>query len=253
MDSSTSPSDTLRRLLTEPGAIPSAEEVRALDNAFPFLSLPAAMRLSRAPGLTPEERQELISRVAVGAPGRDTLFRLMDPDGDLIAGFMPEDEPAAPTATDTDSAIDTFLSTYGAMSPSEEALLEKMIFNPVPPDYVALLASEGEDLPAEESLDEAAAAIAPQPEPDAGAAMTAEAAGRPRAERRESVAAAPPDPSSSLSESLAQVYIRRGRFDKAYDIIHALSLNNPKKSVYFADQLRYLQKLMLIQRHQPGA
>ncbi|WP_304646355.1 hypothetical protein [uncultured Duncaniella sp.] len=50
---------------------------------------------------------------------------------------------------------------------------------------------------------------------------------------------------TSLSESLAKIYIRRRRYDKAFEIIHGLSLNNPKKSVYFADQLRFLRKLML--------
>lgn len=52
-------------------------------------------------------------------------------------------------------------------------------------------------------------------------------------------------PDTSLSESLAKIYIRRRRYDKAFEIIHGLSLNNPKKSVYFADQLRFLRKLML--------
>ena len=32
---------------------------------------------------------------------------------------------------------------------------------------------------------------------------------------------------------------------KRFEIIHTLSLNNPKKSAYFADQLRFLRKLML--------
>ena len=54
-----------------------------------------------------------------------------------------------------------------------------------------------------------------------------------------------PAADTSLSESLAKIYIRRRRYDKAFEIIHSLSLNNPKKSVYFADQLRFLRKLML--------
>ena len=48
-----------------------------------------------------------------------------------------------------------------------------------------------------------------------------------------------------LSESLAKIYIKRRRYEKAYEIIHTLSLNFPEKSIYFADQLRFLKKLIL--------
>ena len=54
--------------------------------------------------------------------------------------------------------------------------------------------------------------------------------------------------SSSLQESLAKSYIRQGRYQKAFDIISELNLNNPEKSAYFADQLRFLQKIIHIQQ-----
>ncbi|MDE6378686.1 MAG: hypothetical protein K2K72_08075 [Duncaniella sp.] len=68
------------------------------------------------------------------------------------------------------------------------------------------------------------------------------------ADREHNIPAQAPVPGtfdSSLSESLAKIYIRQKRYDKAFEIIHTLSLNNPKKSSYFADQLRFLRKLML--------
>ena len=52
---------------------------------------------------------------------------------------------------------------------------------------------------------------------------------------------------SLLSESLAKIYIRRGNFRKAYEIISKLNLNFPKKSIYFADQLRFLSTLIRIE------
>ena len=52
------------------------------------------------------------------------------------------------------------------------------------------------------------------------------------------------DDPSLLSESLAKIYIRRGRFEKAFEIIQSLSLNFPEKSIYFADQMRFLKKLI---------
>ncbi|MDE6469309.1 MAG: hypothetical protein K2L28_10500, partial [Muribaculaceae bacterium] len=53
---------------------------------------------------------------------------------------------------------------------------------------------------------------------------------------------------SLLSESLAKIFIKRGRYEKAYEIISGLNLKFPKKSAYFADQLRFLHKLIINQR-----
>ncbi len=48
-----------------------------------------------------------------------------------------------------------------------------------------------------------------------------------------------------LTETLANIYIRQGRYEKAIEIIRKLNLNYPKKNRYFADQTRFLQKLII--------
>lgn len=48
-----------------------------------------------------------------------------------------------------------------------------------------------------------------------------------------------------FTESLAKIYIRQRRYAKALEIIRKLSLNNPEKNVYFADQIRFLEKLII--------
>ena len=53
-----------------------------------------------------------------------------------------------------------------------------------------------------------------------------------------------------FTETLARIYTKQGRYDKAAQIIRRIYLNNPKKSVYFADQLRFLEKLKAIQTPQ---
>lgn len=50
---------------------------------------------------------------------------------------------------------------------------------------------------------------------------------------------------SYFTETLAKIYIKQGRYDKALEIIQRINLNYPKKSAYFADQIRFLEKLIL--------
>ena len=48
-----------------------------------------------------------------------------------------------------------------------------------------------------------------------------------------------------FTETLAKIYIKQGRYSKALEIIQRLNLNYPKKNAYFADQIRFLRKLIL--------
>ena len=44
-----------------------------------------------------------------------------------------------------------------------------------------------------------------------------------------------------LTMTLAKIYIKQQRYEKALEIMRKVNLNNPKKSAYFADQIRFLQ------------
>jgi len=49
-----------------------------------------------------------------------------------------------------------------------------------------------------------------------------------------------------FTESLARILLKQHRYGKALEIINSLYLNFPNKSIYFADQIRYLEKLIRI-------
>lgn len=51
--------------------------------------------------------------------------------------------------------------------------------------------------------------------------------------------------SGYFTETLARIYIKQGRYSKALEIIRRLNLIYPKKSRYFADQIRFLEKLII--------
>jgi hypothetical protein len=48
-----------------------------------------------------------------------------------------------------------------------------------------------------------------------------------------------------FTETLARIYIRQGRYNKALEIIGRLSRKYPQKNTYFADQMRFLEKLII--------
>lgn len=50
---------------------------------------------------------------------------------------------------------------------------------------------------------------------------------------------------SFFTESLAKIYIKQGKYHKAIEIIKKLSLNYPKKSIYFAEQIKELEELII--------
>ncbi|MDE6484246.1 MAG: hypothetical protein K2L14_02490 [Duncaniella sp.] len=219
-------------------------ELLELIRQYPWWPAPA-IDLLRLPDsdIDAGTREKLRNLIALNCTDMTARAALTSDRGALMARFYPPEESGA--ATDTDDAIATFLETYGHSSPEEDRLLEQMIFNPVP-DYGAVLAVDDDD-PDVHSGDEASSidafvkAFAAPAAESAADETPAPATPAPR----HTPAPAQPSPASSLSESLAKIYIKQGRYNKAYEIILHLYLNNPKKSIYFADQLRFLRKLML--------
>lgn len=215
------------------------------------------------------EATAMMERVALNSPDPRAEAAFADISGDDWQHLYPA---PATTVPDTDSAIDTFLNTYGHAGDKETALLERLIFNPTP-DYASVLVAQEEKEAPSAPVDEQdilldaflsthpADATHPQhtapadvppppPTPAAPAPAPSHAAGdapdgHARGEGHEGKARMAA--SSSLRESLAKIYIRQGRYSKAYDIIYELNLKNPKKSAYFADQLRFLQKIMAVE------
>lgn len=53
------------------------------------------------------------------------------------------------------------------------------------------------------------------------------------------------DDEGCFTETLAKIYIKQHRYSKALEIIRKLYLKNPKKNIYFADQIRFLEKLII--------
>ncbi len=226
---------------------PSADDMAVLaraSKAFPYCTA-IDMLMLRSLSLDREQRSSLEMKIMLASDNADAIESARGGD---FAGFYPPEENESPA---TENVIDLFLQTYGHSSPAEDAMLERMIFNPTP-DYGEVLArEEQEHLPSEPvdadspegridafilSRHPAAQHHRPEPAPQPA----------PKAKPLKKPADEPAD--SLLSESLAKIYIRQGKYQRAYDIISSLNLKFPKKSAYFADQLRFLRKLILIDK-----
>ena len=47
------------------------------------------------------------------------------------------------------------------------------------------------------------------------------------------------------TETLARIYIKQGRYDKALEIMKKLDLTKARQNIYFVDQIRFLEKLIV--------
>ena len=243
--------ELIDRLLDDDSSL-TYDELVALDEQYPYFTLPAMLLLKRHDSRLDDNRREALrARLAVASADKKALFDLVAPAAADTAGLG--NAPNKKPDLSTENAIDTFLSNYGNTSDEEVALLERLIFNPMP-DYAEILADEADnvDLSATDT------------EPDSQDAMIdafiksqqKAAAPRRHIEVAESDPSKPKAPvnaptvsdDSLLSESLAKIFIKQGRYERAHEIIYNLSLKYPKKSIYFADQLRFLQKLIKIQK-----
>lgn len=229
----------LDKALSEGTDIATAQQLAAPCPAF-IMPLVALLRHPTEP-LDDYTTRALVERVALNMACPGNLRRLLDPEGTgKYDNFYPATARRETPATN--DAIDTFLNTYGNIDPAEEELLNRMIFNPVP-DYAASL--ERDTPTPTEPRDQQDILL------DAFIAGTKPTAVKPVAEKTEKGTPKPDKPSprqapqgSLLSESLAKIFIKQGHYRRAYEIIESLSLNYPEKSIYFADQLRFLGKLI---------
>jgi hypothetical protein len=246
--------EEIKQWLGDDAVVPTADRVEKLATLYPAFTLPARLLLQRGGDAIDESiRQKLLNRIALNSADAEALRDIVDPMGKELDHFYPANKP---TPVNTDTTIDKFLDTYGTHDANEDEVLTRLIFNPTP-DYAQLLARE-------EEASVPAANEAPDGSQDSLInefiiKSRAQYGHFPSTESAEEATVADSKPlspvsnpettdDSLLSESLAKVYIRQHRYAKAFEIIEGLSLNFPEKSIYFADQLRFLQKLMLIEK-----
>lgn len=252
--------EKLKALLSGSDAGVDEAWIEEMKVKYPFFPIPECVSLrEKSADMSADEREDAAARLALSLSSTEALERIVEPDGDRFDELVPA--PDAPATPSTDRAIDKFLATYGGADAAETEILERMIFNPVA-DYSQQLARQEETalpetLPTGDSRTDRINRFILSVRGKDDFPATSHAARKessttvvtPVAETAAPLppvkTPAPPADNTLLSESLAKIYIKTRRYERAYEILNRLSLAFPEKNAYFADQLRFLRKLML--------
>ncbi len=271
--------DELYSYLRDPRQLSAAtlEPIRQLSEAYPYCSTFTFLYLYNLSVAEDVRYASELRRLAVLLPDRERLFRLVE--GDRLSVELPEPEEPA---TDSFDLIDHFLDaalTSGEDLPTglqletaalreeyfagEEELSETAALSALLPERApaasatSATSSSLEDALRTSSLEAASpASAATAPIASAATPLGAEsAAPSARASSLQPSSSVPSEPparpsleaeleESLLSETLSKIYIQQQHYDKALRIIRALSLNYPEKNRFFADQIRFLERLI---------
>ncbi len=217
-------------------------ELRSLLARHPYYQPARLLLLQNLYLLHDSTFDEELRRAAIYLSDRRVLFQLVEAAHYELRPQEKKTKPATPPERKSDrtmSLIDTFLESL----PDEEPKKEKR--KPTPADatvdYVAYLMQldETDDTPAVPEM--------------AGQALiddflTQKPGKIKLKEKPEYVPQLNDDKSGDdgiFTETLALIYIKQGRYSKALEIIKRLNLNYPKKNAYFADQIRFLEKIII--------
>lgn len=183
----------------------------------------AAYRLAPDDALRSKYRAMLAANV-----GDTTALRhLLGIDSESLVDFYPD--TLLPTLS-TDDTIESFLDRFGDNSAGDQ--------DPLTPQPATDYLSQLEALPPADPDDFSEQSDHADSHDDTDDAIS-----------NFLQAVPPPKPAecAPLTESFARILIKNHNYAKALDIITELNLKNPEKSIYFADQIRFLKKLIKIQ------
>ncbi|MBR1547148.1 MAG: tetratricopeptide repeat protein [Prevotella sp.] len=230
-------------------------DLRSMLALHPYFQTARLLMLQNLYLLHDAAFDEELRKAAIYITDRKTIFRMVEAAHYQLATKSRGSKPAPSSENRTVELIDTFLDSIPAEPEDEKPTRER---RPTPADaavdYVAyLLATESSDATSETPamkgqdlidnflqqeqgrilLREIQQDDEPTDADESAQATTAEDTDEPAEEEE------------YFTETLARIYIKQGRYQKALDIIQRLSQRLPGKNAYFADQIRFLEKLII--------
>jgi len=225
-------------------------ELRSLMALYPYYQPLRLLMLQNLYLLHDPTFDEELRRAAIYIADRKTLFNLVEATHYQIRPQKKEEKPAtAPSDGEdrTTSLIDNFLEQMPKEAEEEKQTKRKPTPADAAVDYVAYLLEtensndEADDTPQmkgqsliDDFLNNDNGKIILNREPDDD-----------QEDEPTPVYEEKADEDDYFTETLARIYIKQGRYSKAMEIIRRLSLAYPKKNAYFADQIRFLEMLII--------
>jgi hypothetical protein len=240
----------------------SLQELRQMVDDFPYFHAVRMLYLKNLAVLDDVRLEKELKKMSVYVPDRRLLYMLINDR--FFVGKKGQNSPVAETYK-TENVFEVVEKVILSGEPDEKDFVSTLISRPVSPamaasDYVNWLEENAEDLPAEngsenrlrhqELIDSFIENESNQFAQRLGSAVAGKVTDTdneseiPKQETPEKISL----DDSYFTETLARVYINQKRYDKALEIIRVLSLKYPEKNIYFADQIRYLEKIINIKK-----
>ncbi|MDR0574260.1 MAG: hypothetical protein LBG96_09575 [Tannerella sp.] len=240
----------------------SLQELRQMVDDFPYFHAVRMLYLKNLAVLDDVRLEKELRKMSVYVPDRRLLFLLINDR--LFVGKKERTSPAA-EINKTEKAFEVIEKATPSDGPDEKDFVSTLLSKPISSavatsDYVNWLEENAEDLPAENGtenrlkhqdlIDSFMANESDRFAQRLGGAFSdrgTEADNereRPKQDALEKISL----DDSYFTETLARVYIDQKRYDKALEIIRVLNLKYPEKNIYFADQIRYLEKIINIKK-----
>lgn len=234
------------RLMTNPDSLTeqTLSELKQIVEDFPYFHTARMLYLKNLAMLKDVRFGVELKKMAVHLPDRKKLFFLIEgePYG-LLKNWSVEKSDHS----DIFALIDAFLENREPGKKEEAGLL----FQPsVSSDYMYWKLSEKKEKESVGSQDETPMpyqglidSFIAQEESRQEKRLPLEAQSEPEGTEGEKEEQALDD--SFFTETLAHIYVKQKRYERALQIIKKLYLKYPEKNVYFADQIRFLEKLII--------
>ena len=228
-------------------------ELRSTLALYPYYQTARLLMLQNLYLLHDPSFDEELRRAAIYITDRRVLFDMIEAAHYRLRPTQTEaSRKAAPKTTSGASRTDTLISNFLETLPKEEPKRGKR--KPTPADaavdYVAYLMeteseAESEMMPGEIPQMPGQDLIDSFINRDKGRIVLPEEPLLKPVEEKTTETTEEEVGEEYFTETLARIYIKQGRYSKALEIIQRLSLQFPKKNAYFADQIRFLEKLII--------